>query len=114
MTNMLVKEMYLGVGQFVYTVEESATLIEAFRLMKIGRITGVGVVDQHGHLLANVSVKDLKKISKSAKWISRLFHPLSDFIKDKEAVYGKQAKWRTKFSLSFFFTIFFSNPYFFT
>jgi len=40
-------------------------------------------------LISNVSAKDLKTIAKKENWIHRLFHPVSEMVKN-EAVYGKK------------------------
>jgi len=48
----------------VITIQQSAPVIEAFKLIINQKITGVAVVDADGHLVNNISASDLKGITK--------------------------------------------------
>src|SRR4051812_28347574 len=44
----------------VYTVNESQTAYQAFKTMIDNKVSGVGVVDNEGTLVANISLSDIK------------------------------------------------------
>jgi len=71
--------------QFVLSVRETATAIDAFRLMKITGLSTVAVVDNHGRLTGTISAHDLKQITSTARWIGALFKNLASFILFKKA-----------------------------
>lgn len=56
-----VQEVKLGI-KTVVTIKENRPCIEAFRLMHDNQVSGIGIVDNHGTLIGNVSARDLKGI----------------------------------------------------
>jgi len=52
----------LGVGSYatIHAVHEDSPLLDAFKLMHQKKVNGCAVVDQHGVLVGNISVSDLK------------------------------------------------------
>lgn len=61
----------LSLPKKVYTVKDSSTALEAFKLMKSHRVSGLGVVNEHGRLVGAISVSDLMVMDiRSIKWIA--------------------------------------------
>jgi len=75
-----VAELELGSAP-VQTLETSVPALEAFRLMDAKRITGLGIVDDSGRLVGNISARDLKLFVKQIDF-DRLLQPLGEFIKE--------------------------------
>jgi len=55
-----VKEMHLGLEKRIITCHQSAKAIKAFKLMDEHKVSAVGVVDDRGRLVGNLSASDLK------------------------------------------------------
>jgi len=55
--------------------------IDAFKLMNEKRVSAVAVVDNNGVLVGNISVSDLKLIGFDGSMFSRLYYPISQFMK---------------------------------
>jgi CBS domain-containing protein len=65
--------------QYVLSVSQHERTIDAFRMMRIMRVSGLAVVNKKGRMIANLSAKDLKKIAKDGKYMSRLFEEVGSF-----------------------------------
>jgi len=76
-----VEQLKLGYGD-VITVRQDEEAIAAFRSIHEHGVSAVGVVDGDGKLVGNVSASDLKVIGYDGKLFSRLFVPVSDFVKE--------------------------------
>jgi len=55
--------------------------IDAFITMHEKRISGVAVIDDDGIIVGNVSASDLKAIGHDGILLTRLFYPVSEFLK---------------------------------
>jgi len=66
--------------QYVLSVNQHEKAIDAFKLMKICKVSGVAVVSDHDKLVGNISAHDIKRITSTARWISRLFTEASTFV----------------------------------
>jgi len=71
-----VKDLHLGYGT-VLTVESNVTTIEAFERMAKHKYSSAAIVDHHGALHGNISIKDLKGILTD---FSRLLLPVEEYI----------------------------------
>jgi len=66
----------------VHSIVATQPAIEGFKIMIEKCCSGIAVVDEHGKLIGNISVKDLKAIDTDGKWFSRLFFPASKYIEE--------------------------------
>lgn len=64
----------------VHTITTKNKAIDAFKLIKDLRVNAVGVVDENGKLVGNISSSDIKLIDHDAKYIHRLFNNAEIFI----------------------------------
>jgi len=64
----------------VITVNIGDRAIDAFRAMSRHRVSAVGVVDNEHHLIANISVRDIRAISTDAHVIQRMYLPIRQFL----------------------------------
>lgn len=64
----------------VLTVSASQKAIDAFKLIKDNRVSAVGVVDNDGVLIGNISASDIKMIEQDARHLSRLFNTVEVFL----------------------------------
>jgi len=76
-----VEQLQLGYKE-VFTVKEDESAIDAFRRIYDSAVSAVGVVNEEGKLVGNVSASDLKAIGYDGKLLSRLFVPVREFIKE--------------------------------
>ncbi len=76
-----VERLQLGYPIDVVTVQENESTIKAFEQMQQNGVSAVGVVNDEGKLVGNVSVSDLKAIGYDGKLMSHLFAPVSEFLK---------------------------------
>jgi CBS domain-containing protein len=72
--------------QYVVSVLHNEAAIDAFKLLKICNVSGLAIVDDNGSLIGVISARDIKRISSTAAWISRLFKPVSEFVQNKPVV----------------------------
>jgi 5'-AMP-activated protein kinase regulatory gamma subunit len=75
-----VEKLQLGFGQ-VYAVTPDQRAIDAFKMIKDMRVSGVCVVDHNGIIIGNISASDLKLIGYDGKFISRLLMRVEEFLK---------------------------------
>jgi CBS-domain-containing membrane protein len=67
----------------VVSIEQNASLLDAFvRIYRTG-VTGIGVRDAEGHLVGAVSASDLKLLGYSPGMFRKLFIPVKDWINMK-------------------------------
>jgi len=58
------------------SVLHSERTIDAFKMLKVCNVSGLAVVDDNGKLIGVLSGRDIKRISSTGAWISRLFKPV--------------------------------------
>jgi len=87
--NMPVGEIK-GVLKPVISVTEDSLAVDAFNLMVEKNISGLAVVDEHGKLKGNLSLRDIKLISYDARLFWRLQQTVKNFIAKL------RAEWQTK------------------
>jgi CBS-domain-containing membrane protein len=78
-TNQTVGSLLLG-HKDVITVGVNARAIDAFKLMTDRGVSAVGVVDEEGKLIGNISVRDIRVIATDARLIQRLYLGVREFI----------------------------------
>jgi len=83
--NMPLESMYLA-DQYVMSINSRDSAIDAFRLMKITKVSAVAIVNDDGKLVGNCSAKDLKKIPNTTEFIRSLFLPLNEYLKDQQEI----------------------------
>jgi len=66
--------------QYVLSVNQHDKAIDAFKLMKICKVSGLGIVSNTGKLIGSISANDIKRITSTARWVSRLFKESQTFI----------------------------------
>jgi CBS domain-containing protein len=67
-------------NQYVISAFHDEKAVDAFKVLKVCRVTGIALLNDDGTLMGSLSSSDLKKIHSSTKWISRLFQPVSTFV----------------------------------
>jgi len=77
--SMTVGDLRLGYTN-VITINETERAIEAFKKMYEHGVSAIGVVDDSGKLVGNVSNSDLKVIGYDAALLSHLFIPITEFM----------------------------------
>jgi len=65
----------------VISVELKDRAIDAFITMHEKRISGVAVVNESGTIVGNISASDLKAIGYDGELLTRLFYPVSEFLR---------------------------------
>jgi 5'-AMP-activated protein kinase regulatory gamma subunit len=78
-----VEALHLGLGE-VFTVTTAQQAIDAFKLIHEKGVSAVGVVNEEGVLVGNISVSDLKSIGYDGRLFARLFTSVPDFINDTQ------------------------------
>lgn len=78
MRKSTIRELQLGTRP-VITVQKQTRTIEAFKLMRESKISGLGVVDATGILIGNLSARDLKHID-STNIYSSMYMNASNFV----------------------------------
>jgi len=68
----------------VVTVSVDQNVIDAFKTMHEKRISAVGIVDESGKLIGNISVSDLKSIGFDGESLSSLYKPISEFMQSSQ------------------------------
>jgi CBS domain-containing protein len=81
---MPLEQLRLGYRD-VYTVHENTRSLEAFNLIIEKKISGVGIVNDEGNLVGNISASDLKDIGYNYMLFGKLFISVSEFMKQKLA-----------------------------
>jgi len=65
----------------VETVSGDQTLAEAFKTIWESEVTGVGVVDDDGKLIGNISASDLKNCGRTSnELIQELYQPINEYL----------------------------------
>lgn len=64
----------------VFSVESKDKALEAFKLISDEKLSAVGVVDENGVLIGNISSRDIRMIREDAEFIQRLYLPASAFL----------------------------------
>lgn len=67
-------------GKKVFTISKESKAIDAFKLIINQRVSAVGVIDENGTLIGNISSSDIKLIDHDAKYIYRLFNTVGIFL----------------------------------
>eukprot|EP01089_Gocevia_fonbrunei_P015671 TRINITY_DN4642_c0_g1_i1.p1 TRINITY_DN4642_c0_g1~~TRINITY_DN4642_c0_g1_i1.p1 ORF type:complete len:332 (+),score=75.39 TRINITY_DN4642_c0_g1_i1:178-1173(+) len=75
-----VGDLNLGLGN-VFTVNVNGRAVDAFKIMHDQGVSAVGVVNDEGELIANISVSDLKLIGYDGKLMNALLFPITEFLK---------------------------------
>jgi len=71
----------LGIGyRKVVTVKHDSVTLEAFKKIAEESVSGVGVVDDNGNIIGNVSATDLKLIGHNGELLSLLQSPVESFL----------------------------------
>jgi len=73
------------------TIGMNDSLLSAFEKIRLDRVSGLAVTNQHGILVGNVSASDLKYASSqanAAQFLHYLSSPLSEFLKNKGELGG--------------------------
>jgi len=68
------------------SIGSNDTLLAAFEKIRLDRVTGLAVLNQHGVLVGNISASDLKYASwnlNAAKFLDYLKSPISEFLQKK-------------------------------
>lgn len=64
----------------VFTVGINARAIDAFKIMTDRDISAVGVVDEEGRLIGNISVRDIRVVATDTRLLQRLYLGVREFI----------------------------------
>jgi CBS domain-containing protein len=78
-TEQTVAELLLG-HKDVITIGVNGRAIDAFKIMTDRGISAVGVVDEEGKLVGNISVRDIRVVAGDARLIQRLYLGVREFI----------------------------------
>eukprot|EP00457_Paulinella_chromatophora_P009366 gb/GEZN01009430.1/.p1 GENE.gb/GEZN01009430.1/~~gb/GEZN01009430.1/.p1 ORF type:complete len:333 (-),score=41.69 gb/GEZN01009430.1/:283-1281(-) len=80
----------------VQTISENAAACEAFKIMDQTSVTGIAVVDDMGHLVDTISVRDLKAVKYDASSFYRIWWPVKRFkeIVRKESPFEQHLRHR--------------------
>jgi len=62
-------------------VTENDMTYEAFKLMREKNVSGVAVLDEHGHVAGNISVNDLKLLDFDMKFLNLLGLPVKEYLR---------------------------------
>ncbi|KAL0215569.1 hypothetical protein P9112_007753 [Eukaryota sp. TZLM1-RC] len=81
-------DCFCGVPKQVYNVHVTDKSITAFRLMDEHKIYSVGIVNDHGELVSNISISDVKAIltTKSALFLTETVLDTISRVKSRELV----------------------------
>jgi len=75
--NKSIRHLNIGTPNVV-TVPDSFSLIQAFKVLNEKKLSGVGVVDNGGNLVGNLSASDIKRtFGYDADFLRRLFSPIN-------------------------------------
>lgn len=89
----LVKDMPYNLHE-VYHVKPSDIALKAFSVMAEKKVSGIAVLDDHGLLVDQISVRDLKAMAPDGRLFWRLYKPVSDYIdnvkKSKTDLHAKE------------------------
>ncbi|KAL6069800.1 hypothetical protein QOT17_007372 [Balamuthia mandrillaris] len=78
--NTPLKELGVVGKKKVITVSIDSRTIDAYKLMHQHKISAIAVVDADGHLVANVSTRDIRAISTDSSILAKLYQPISHFL----------------------------------
>lgn len=78
----------VGVLKEVISIKESQPAVDAFNLMVKEAITGVAIVDDNGHLVGNLSVRDLKAMAPDGGLFWRLYGSAKTFLEKLHSEYA--------------------------
>lgn len=90
MSKRLVKDLIIEPTEALATIRENTKAIVAFREMVRMDKTGLGVVNEAGQLIDNISPRDLKGIHAEANVFWRLWSTVSEFKKKERMEYEKK------------------------
>lgn len=88
--NRLVKDFIVEPTESLSTIRENTKAITAFRDMVRKEKSGLGVVNEAGQLIDNISPRDLKGIHADANVFWRLWSTVSEFKKRERMEYEKK------------------------
>lgn len=80
MKSKTVEDLDLGT-KGVITIHSHASVLDGFRLMSEKKLSAVGIVDDHGILIGNLSASDIKTLGFDASFIAKLYLPVSEYLK---------------------------------
>jgi len=86
----LVKDLIVEPTEALATIRESTKAIVAFREMVRMDKSGLGVINEAGQLIDNISARDLKGIHADANVFWRLWSTVSEFKKKERMEYDKK------------------------
>lgn len=86
----VVKDLIIEPTETLATIRENTKAIVAFREMVRMDKSGLGVVNEAGQLIDNISARDLKGIHAEANVFWRLWSTVSDFKKKERMEYDKK------------------------
>jgi len=75
----LVKDMPYNLHE-VYHVKPNDVALKAFSLMSEKSVSGIAVLDDHGMLVDQISMRDLKAMAPDGRLFWRLYKPVKDYI----------------------------------
>lgn len=61
-------------------ISDKERAFQAFRLMRKKNVSGVAVIDEHGHVAGNISVNDLKLLEFDLKFLNMLGLPVKEYL----------------------------------
>jgi len=83
-----VGELGLGIRD-VLCVNEHSKAADAFRMIADYNASGIAVVNNHGTLVGNISVRDLSAIKSDASFFRLLFLPVCEYLEANRKEYGR-------------------------
>jgi len=86
----IVKDLIIEPTETLATIRENTKAIVAFREMVRMEKSGLGVVNEAGQLIDNISARDLKGIHAEANVFWRLWSTVSEFKKKERMEYDKK------------------------
>jgi len=79
----------------ILTIKESERAIEAFKLMLENSVSGVGVVDEKGHLTSVFSSSDIKRETLNQELFNDLSLPVKDYLSKSKRYFKKEIDEKT-------------------
>jgi CBS domain-containing protein len=76
----------------VATISEHKITIDAFKMMKLKKVTGIAIVNDNQEIMDVLSIKDLKLIVHDEKFFQKLYQPISKFLKELDLKDHKRPK----------------------
>jgi len=75
-----VSSLHLGYKDTIISVSANSLVKDAFSVMRDNNVSGVGVLDDYGHLTGTLSVSDLRHIGYSAELFHKCFLKVTEFL----------------------------------